>query len=520
MTTRCVLIAIAACASTVALLSSGCAKRSEAPNASAPPPSAIRADGTIPAAKLREDLAIVKDAYSTLHPALYRYSTPAQIDAAFDAASAEFERDRTLREAFVVFSQLTAKFRCGHSFCNPANQAKDLRPILTEAGPRVPFAFRWLDGRMLITEPLAPGATGQPALSRGQEVVSINEIPVGEIFARLFTIARADGANDAKRTVNLEVDGNYAGAAFDVYLPLLFPQLADAATLTLRVRGADGTLQSVALPSQSHADRVATVKRRAGSAGENDPFWTLSRPRPDVALLEMPSWVMYKTSWNWSGFLDDTFAGLIKEKVPNLVIDLRANEGGNDVGLAILARLTQSPIRVNTRQSIIRANKVPDRLNPYLDTWDNSFRDRTRVSKSIGDGFFELSEEFDDAQTGEVKPKAPRYSGRVFVLIGPACSSATFQFASQVKATGLATLVGQPTGGNQRGITGGNFFFLRLPNSRIEMDLPLKTTPPRPGVPDAGIEPDVRVTVTQADIVAGRDVELETVYALIDGKGR
>jgi hypothetical protein len=35
-------------------------------------------------------------------------------------------------------------------------------------------------------------------------------------------------------------------------------------------------------------------------------------------------------------------------------------------------------------------------------------------------------------------------------------------------------------------------------------------------VPDAGIEPDIRVEVTQADIAAGRDAELDAVYAAID----
>ena len=34
-------------------------------------------------------------------------------------------------------------------------------------------------------------------------------------------------------------------------------------------------------------------------------------------------------------------------------------------------------------------------------------------------------------------------------------------------------LVGQMTGGNQRGINGGAFFFVTLSNSQLEVDLPL-----------------------------------------------
>ncbi|MCS3810253.1 hypothetical protein FHY19_003321 [Xanthomonas arboricola] len=62
-------------------------------------------------------------------------------------------------------------------------------------------------------------------------------------------------------------------------------------------------------------------------------------------------------------------------------------------------------------------------------------------------------------------------SGRVFVLTSADNSSATFEFARQLQRNGLATLVGQPTGGNLRGINGGAFFFLHLPNSHIEVDL-------------------------------------------------
>jgi len=111
----------------------------------------------------------------------------------------------------------------------------------------------------------------------------------------------------------------------------------------------------------------------------------------------------------------------------------------------------------------------------------------------------------------------PRYSGRIWVLIGAANSSATFEFAAALQRHRLGTLVGQTTGGNQRGITGGAFFFLRLPKSGIEVDVPLIGQFPiseRP-LPDAGLEPDVHVQPRVEDIAAGRDAELEEVLRLI-----
>jgi hypothetical protein len=81
----------------------------------------------------------------------------------------------------------------------------------------------------------------------------------------------------------------------------------------------------------------------------------------------------------------------------------------------------------------------------------------------------------------------------------------------------LGTLVGQATGGNQRGITGGAFFFLRLPKSHIETDVPLIGQFPIAAgpLPDAGIEPDVYVQPRLEDIAAGRDAELAEVMRRI-----
>lgn len=104
-----------------------------------------------------------------------------------------------------------------------------------------------------------------------------------------------------------------------------------------------------------------------------------------------------------------------------------------------------------------------------------------------------------------IAPKGPRFIGRLAVLIGPQNSSATFAFAQAVRRERLGALVGEPTGGNRRGINGGCFYFFRLPETGLEADLPLIGTFPTTPQPDAGIVPDVTVAPTAAMIAAGRD---------------
>ncbi len=90
-------------------------------------------------------------------------------------------------------------------------------------------------------------------------------------------------------------------------------------------------------------------------------------------------------------------------------------------------------------------------------------------------------------------------------------------FAQKVKSHHLGILIGQTTGGSLRGINGGAFFFLRLPKSGIELDLPLIGTFPPQSVADHGVTPDVFVEPTALDIAKGRDPELRVAQMQIRG---
>jgi hypothetical protein len=79
------------------------------------------------------------------------------------------------------------------------NQKKAIAAALFEGHNRVPFYFRWLDQKMVITKDFTP----DHQLPRGTEVLSINGTPVRAILDQLRTVARADGSNDAKRVAYL-----------------------------------------------------------------------------------------------------------------------------------------------------------------------------------------------------------------------------------------------------------------------------------------------------------------------------
>ena len=471
-----------------------------------PAAATLKASSILQAVGLQADVAMLRRAYEALHPGLYRYNTPAQMDAAFRALELEFERDRTLADAYLAFSIFAAKVKCGHTYANFYNQKKEVQEALFRAG-RVPFYFRWLGTRMIITTSFASDLH----LQSGTEVLAINGTPVATILDRLMTVARADGNNDVKRVAYMEVQGTDRFEAFDVFFPLLFPSATPR--MTLRVRGpARNQARQLEVRPLTFEERLSSMKDAdAISGGEEGPFFEFRMLDDRMAYLRMPTWALYNTNWNWKAFLTESFEALAKRGATDLVIDLRGNEGGNDVGDEIISHLITHEVQRQAVVRKVRYRKVPDELVPYLDTWDPSFRDWGLAAIDSTDGFYRLRRDADDDIGGVIKPAFPTFAGRMWVLVGPTNSSATFEFAQTVRQNRLGTLVGQPTGGNQRGINGGAFFFLRLPQSGIELDLPLIGQFPDGNRPDAGLQPDVLVVPTVADIASGRDVELDSV---------
>jgi hypothetical protein len=464
-------------------------------------------------AELLADVAILRRAYTEMHPGLLRYNTPEQVEASFRALEAEFARDRPLGEAYRALSVFLATIRCGHTYANFYNQPKDVVAALFQRQTRVPFRFRWLERRMIVTRSFAGAAPLRP----GTEVLAIDGVPVGAILDSLMQVSRADGGNDAKRVANLEVTGADRWEAFDIYHPLFFPRTGPRLRLDVLAPGAKARAV-LDVDAQGDEQRLEQFRASQPSAGvDSAAVFTLSYATPRTAVLRMPTWALYDSKWDWQGYLQQTFEELDRRKVTGLVLDLRDNEGGLDVGNVILSHLAKAELRLPQYERRVRYRRAPADLVPYLDTWDRSFLDwGEAASGPSGSMFFRLTRYDDDASGADiVRPAAPRFGGQVLVLVGAGNSSATFQFAQVVQRERLGRLVGQPTGGNQRGINGGAFFFLRLPNSHLEVDLPLIGSFPAEERPDAGLLPDVPVTRTVEGIARGRDEELDEALSLL-----
>lgn len=466
----------------------------------------------IQGAGLLEDIDILQDAYETLHPGLNRYNSPEQIQSQFQVLRSRLAKGATLPQAYLAISEFTAKLKCGHSYPNFYNQPKATAQALFSTTKRLPFYFKWIDRRMVVTRPFSE------SLSIGDEVVSIDGISVDRILSRLMQVARADGGNVGKRINYLGVYGRDRYEAFDIYHPLYFPSSSDK--YVLKVRSSKG-INQLSLSGLTDKNRADAYEANEKSAGSNEAPWKLTLLNPEVAYLKTNTWQFYDDEWDYKKFLKECFTTLNSGSADSLIVDIRGVEGGSSCGDAIIAHLINKEVTLEEGDRYVRQSSVPPRLRPYLSTWDRSFYDWG--SSAGNEQFVPLAgtrlrrfTRYDSPEGGDrIKPVAPQWGKKVYVLIDATNSSATFQFANQIQQLKLATLVGEPTGGNRRGINGGAFFFLTLPNSQIEVDLPLIAVIPNTNQPDDGVRPGVLVTPTRHDLVTGRDAALQAILSRI-----
>src|ERR1043165_5441959 len=86
--------------------------------------------------QLREDFQIARRALEEGHSGIYRYTSKAELDAAFDRAEASLDRPMDAYEFFRVMAPTVARIKCGHtSIALPA----DIRQELNTRAPALPL---------------------------------------------------------------------------------------------------------------------------------------------------------------------------------------------------------------------------------------------------------------------------------------------------------------------------------------------------------------------------------------------
>ncbi len=452
------------------------------------------------AKQAQRELKILKRALSDLHPGLYRYQTPEQFEAEFARAETEVANGSDALKMYLISTRIAAVLRCGHTWTNPLNQGQSVQDAIA-ALPALPLRVRLLEGRLLVT------ASADRNVPNNVELLTIDGRTPSALANEFMPYLRADGGSDGKRLSQL--DSNVDGGAMDRLLPLLHPPGAHGYRLRFRpLGGQTGAAISPAVKEAMVAGMPINERERrllkAGIAPENT-LWRFEIDG-DIATMTLPTFAFWQSDFDWSAFLQRSFNTLKERKVDKLILDLRQNEGGDDaIGNTLHSHLMATPFVIPALRLESAYERAPYDLARFMDTWDFSFFDRTgQVVRGEGRNWLAREQPADN----RIAPDAQPYLGRVALLTGPRMSSAGFLIARNLKASRRATLIGQATGGNLRGLNGGQLAWLVLPTSGVSVDIPLIGSFSKTPQPDSGVLPDITVHTTLDDVAAGIDPDI------------
>ena len=128
---------------------------------------------------------------------------------------------------------------------------------------------------------------------------------------------------------------------------------------------------------------------------------------------------------------------------------------------------------------------------------------------------------FDNIQhpnVGKQNPSNPTFGGNFYVLINGGCFSTTSEFLSLLKYHAKAVFIGEESGGGYYGNSSGPKPDLKLPNSKVRVEIPLlkySMAIKDYQYADSGLIPDYIINPTIKDKLDKNDIELEFAWGLI-----
>lgn len=354
---------------------------------------------------------------------------------------------------------------------------------------------------------------------RGNEIVKINGRSAQAVLERIYSYISSDGYNQTFKpfVINTGSFGSYYTLAFG----------ADSVVHELTLRDTTGAMKTLSFRTRPDhiKPRLDSLDKRTIPAGKPkrkpateirpDELRSLTFSDRDTttAILTISSF----SGGGQRGFFKESFQKLATQKrIKNLIVDVRGNLGGSSgASLNLVSYLVGKPFQAYTQ---VDAPVRQVSFNEYLGWKFWRFFLRNFFTHRTAEGTFRRT-----GETGIIKPvRRNGFKGRMFLLINGGTFSAASIFASLTKhnAPTRVTVVGRETGGGEFGCNAFTSPYMSLPETGVQLRLPLYKIVLAISGQDMGhgLIPDVPVAYTLPAVMAGRDLDVEAVYNLLAPK--
>jgi hypothetical protein len=441
---------------------------------------------------MQQDLDHLKRYIRKWHPTYDDYTSQIEWDSIYKELKKRATSPLSLREFSLLVRQAVAKVGCGHMYVYSKTKNDSLRLM--------PLTV-WVDSTKLFVRSYKAKDTVK---YMGSEIISINAHPSDSIINAATGIIFSDGYNATHKLSVLERD-----------LGITYYRLfgaADKFVITLQTQ--KGTLDTLVLNAvlPKHLPKMPVAGYRGATLLHKGAGVSLFKANFDSLTRVMDIDDFDAKGQRKSSRL--AFKSLNKDKIENLVLDLRDNGGGSIFkGNYLLTHLLDQqvvPFVITRKPNLLFFNPrfkaaFWERITPILFTlnpiqfpskhgWNHAF-----LFKKRGRNHF---------------------NGSVYVLTNGGTFSMASLVASYLKHKRSAIIIGQETGGSEYASRSSASGIIVLPNSKLHVEFNVYQTIHQIKMKDSGhgVMPDHKTYASASDRLRFIDVEFEKAKQLIVDK--
>ena len=457
---------------------------------------------------LREDLSLLQKILEANHPSLYWYTPKDSMDAYFASAINSITDSLNEVQFKNKVARVVSKIRCGHT------SVRFSEPYLKNATrfryPVFPLNLKAWGDSLVVLNSLR---TRDSVFKRGTLITGINGRNNRQLLDTIFQYMSADGYGTNYK--NQMVSSNFPGW----YKTIL------GVDSSYRINYIDSTGKEALAVIKNFSPAVDPSKREKNNIGFSFPKPTHKQIREMNRLTKRS--LVIDTALNTAFIRLSTFSGnglgrffrrsfktIQEHDLKHLVIDLRENGGGKVTTSILLTQyLIDHPFKVgDSVVAISRQFKYGRYIKPAWPYWFAM----NFGSQKMKDGLVH----FRHYETKLFTPKKRfHFNGDVTLVQGGFSFSATTMFIANLKSQKNITLLGEETGGGYYGNSAMYLPSIVLPNSGLEVSLPMFRLVMDPARPKGrGIFPDIEVPPSSAAIKRGIDLKMQLIRERIRQK--
>ncbi|GAB3687170.1 hypothetical protein GCM10027592_00370 [Spirosoma flavus] len=455
---------------------------------------------SISPAQARADFSFLKHKLDQLHPGVGYYTPKPRMERLYDSLYNGLTAPMEYLTFYRHISPYVAALKDGHTNLNHRKNyiGKNTRFI--------PFYIRPVDEKYYVSH----NVSADTSLQRGTELLTINGRNVADLHQELMEADRSgsDGDNSSgRRQWSLVQFADYYAAWYGS---------ADSISITYKLKG-DTLVRQTRLKCPTLNSFRNTIRRRYG-VEINQPS-NLSVRMVDTlthtAVLRVSTFMGLKKKdpfqWAFNRKLKQAFKQIKEQNVQNLIVDMQGNGGGIVLNSARLLRYWMpKPFQIMAHEEMKRAARAElvTRWNPI-----SMLNFSLQYKSDHAGGFASRSTQH------RYRPrKKDAFAGNLYFLMNGASFSAATSVMAKTLDAGIGTFVGEPCGSAFWGDFAGHFKTVTLPNSKIQVRMPLKKLTHAVNENCANgftVEPDFTVNRTFEDLMSNRDYTLDYTLRLI-----